>query len=410
MASPNERRRNNVKAGVFVTASLLLAMTTIIALTDVVDTIRRNPKSYTVVFDVSEGVKNLKEGAQVRVGGVEMGAVKSVFPDITPGRALKKILVTFSLDETIELYYMPVVLVTPALIGADAWLEISNVGDPERPLSAGPIQGSSPPGLLTALMGADNAQKADKIFSDASDAVENINMASSHAKALLGRINGADWPRWAEQVDHIMRWGAGTTEQLDRILADGERFMSAARGVVDENRESIGTAATNLELASHDVQLVMSRFRTERMEQVGRLLDSGQQAMDLATLVLANVGDAVDEWVPDLTEAMADLRLTAQQVKLTAIELRRGPWKLLYRPSQDELEHELLYDAVRSFAFAAADLKASSASVERVLARYGDHLGDVDAQRFDRITRNLMDSIQGYEGAQQDLLDVLRTE
>jgi len=410
MASPNERSRNNVKAGIFVTVSLLLAVATIIALTDVVETMRRNPKSYMVVFDVSEGVKNLKKGAQVRVGGVEMGVVESVVPDITPGEALKQILVTFSLDETIELYYKPMVLVTPALIGADAWLEISSVGDPRQPLSAGPMQGSSPPGLLTALMGADNAQKADKIFSDASDAVENISVASSDARALMGRINDADWPRWAKRIDHIIQWGAGTTDQLDRIIADGEGLMSAARSVVDDNRESIGAVATNLELASHDMQEVMSRFRTESMEQVARLLDSGLEAMDRATLVLADVGDAVDEWVPDLTEAMADLRLTAQQVKLTAIEVRRGPWKLLYRPSQDELEHELLYDAVRSFAFAAADLKASAASVERVLARYGDHLGDVDAQRFDRMTRNLIDSIQGYEGAQQDLLDVLRTE
>ena len=152
MASPNERGRNNVRAGVFVTASLLLAVATIIALTDVVETMRRNPKSYMVVFDVSEGVKNLKEGAQVRVGGVEMGVVESVVPDITPGKALKRILVTFSLDETIELYYKPAVLVTPALIGADAWLEISSVGDPGQPLSAGPMQGSSPPGLLPALM------------------------------------------------------------------------------------------------------------------------------------------------------------------------------------------------------------------------------------------------------------------
>ncbi len=410
MASPNERSRNNVRAGVFVSVSVLLAVVTIISLTDIVETITTPTRSYTVIFEVSEGVKNLKEGGKVRVGGVEMGVVESVVPDITPGEALEQIRVTFSLDETVQLYDGAVVLVTPALIGADAWLEISNVGDPDRPLPEGGIRGFSGPGILTALMGAANAEKADQMIADAAEAVDNINLATSDARALISRIRTEDWPHWARQINHIMEWGAGTTEQLDRILDDGEEFMSAARGVVDDNREAIDAVAANLDLTSQDMRAVMSRFRTESMDQIARLLDSGREAMDRATMVLADVGDAVDEWVPELTEAMADVRMTAQQIKLTAIEVRRGPWKLLYRPSQDELEHELLYDAVRSFAFAAADLKASAGSVERVLARHGDRLGDVDAQRFDRMTRNLMDSIEGYEGAQQNLLDVLRTE
>ena len=410
MASPNERNRNNVRAGIFVSVSILLAVLTIVSLTDIVETLTRPTTSYTVTFDVSEGVKNLKVGGKVRVGGVEKGVVESVVPDITPGEALQRILVTFNLDETIQLYHKPVVLVTPALIGADAWLEITSVGDPESPLSAGPIRGFSGPGLLTALMGAANAEKADKMIADAAKAVDNINVATGDARALISQIRGENWPHWATQINHIMEWGAAATDQLDRILDDGQELMSGARGLVDDNREVIDTVAANLELTSQDMQAVMSLFRTESMDQIARLLDSGREATDQAAMVLADVGDAIDEWVPELNEAMADVRLTAQQLKLTANDLRRGPWKLLYRPSQDELEHELLYDTVRTFAFAAADLKASAASVERVLARHGDRLGDVDARRFDRMTRNLMESIQGFQGAQQDLLDVLRTE
>ena len=56
MASPNERSRNNVRAGTFVSLSLLLAVAAIISLTDVVETITRPTLSYMVTFDVSEGV------------------------------------------------------------------------------------------------------------------------------------------------------------------------------------------------------------------------------------------------------------------------------------------------------------------------------------------------------------------
>ena len=56
---------------------------------------------------------------------------------------------------------------------------------------------------------------------------------------------------------------------------------------------------------------------------------------------------------------------TAQMVEVdrAMIEIRRSPWKVLYRPTEKELENELLYEATRSFAVAAADMKAASVSV-----------------------------------------------
>ena len=71
-----------------------------------------------------------------------------------------------------------------------------------------------------------------------------------------------------------------------------------------------------------------------------------------------------------------------------------------------ELEHELLYEATRSFAVAAEDLKAASASVRRVLDNHGELVAE-DAELFDRVKRGLLDSLDKYEKAQSNLFDIL---
>ena len=55
------------------------------------------------------------------------------------------------------------------------------------------------------------------------------------------------------------------------------------------------------------------------------------------------------------------------QLKLAGIELRRAPWRLLYKPSDQELETDNLYDAARSFAQAAEALDATVHSLESVM-------------------------------------------
>ena len=410
MTSLSERNRNNVKAGLFVSVSLIIAIVTTISLTDIWQNLNRPTQEYKVIFGVREGVKNLKSGGKVRVGGVDMGTVVSVMPDIVPGEPLERILVTFELDTSIQLYDGATVHVTPALIGADAWLDITDVGDPSRPLPSRGIEGFSAPGILTMLVGSDNAKKANTMFDEALEAVDNLRVATDDVRALTGRIRQEDWPHWAMRISQIVEWGADATDQLDRIMDEGEGFLTSAHDVIADNRDSIGAIAANVEVTSQEMKAIMTRFRAESMDRIDQMLDSGGNAMAQAEGILDDLGKALDYWVPQFDETLADVRLSAQQIKLTAIELRRGPWKLLYRPSNDELEHELLYDSVRTFAFAAADMKASAKAVERVLDKHAASLGDGDAELFDMMTGNLLDSMKAYEAAQQKLLDVLQSE
>ena len=54
-------------------------------------------------------------------------------------------------------------------------------------------------------------------------------------------------------------------------------------------------------------------------------------------------------------------------------------------------------------------MKAASMSVSRILERHGDEVGQ-DRELYDRITRALLDPLDRYEKAQQQLFDVLVME
>ena len=131
--------------------------------------------------------------------------------------------------------------------------------------------------------------------------------------------------------------------------------------------------------------------------------------LDAATAVVQRVRGDYEVWAPDVTEALAAARLTGQQLKLAATEVRRSPWKLLYRPERAEFEHELLYEATRAFAMAASDLKAASASAQRITDTHGA------GSPLDETTRQLVNDMLGsalerYATAQENLATVLFAE
>jgi ABC-type transporter Mla subunit MlaD len=418
MTSLSERHRNNIRAGVFVSVAILIGLFVLIALTDFIGSLRRSTDSYTVTFDVASGVANLKSGSDVRVGGVTMGDVTEVLPKLVEGQAFREIAVEFTVDRRIEIFANAQVLVKSPLIGSEAWLEISSVGDPGQGKPPnGQLMGTPSVGLLTSLLGTENADKADemvenaRVFSDflatipveynnrLAPALDDIQSSASDVRHITNDLRQTRWPSWAEHVDRVLTWAETATGQLDAAIAQGNGLLSDSRTVVQENRDSFKSIVSNLESTSRKVN-------EETIDKVHAFLQSGQNGLDRAASTLQRLQVDYEVWATDIGEALASANLAAQQLKLTMIETRRSPWKVLYRPSSDELEHELLYEATRSFAVAAADLKSASESIQRVLDHHADEIRG-DEETYRRLERNLLESLAKYEKAQQQLLDVL---
>ncbi|MHC4414797.1 MAG: MlaD family protein [Planctomycetota bacterium] len=410
MPSPLERTRNNVRTGIFVTVAIVLAVGTIIVLTDIWRTLRSPTREYTATFEVSEGVKNLKQGGEVRVGGVLLGKVAAVTPRLEGDEALQEIDVTFNLDRRVTLFADASVLITPALIGGDARLDIYSVG---TPAAGAPVDdrldGYSGPGVMVTLLGPGNADKADQIVEDTAKFVADMKATGGDVRALASTIRNEDWPRWEGKVNGVLDWAAAAPDRFDQILDEGRGLLTDGREVIAENRPSIRNIVTNAETSSENVQAVTERVRNETVDKVHAVLATGREGLDQATAVLEDLHREFDIWSTDIGEALASARLTGQQLKLASIEVRRSPWKLLYRPSPSEVDHELLYAAARSFALAASDLKATTASIRRLLDRHREEVSE-DPRTLELLNEYLGPSLERYAQAQQRLLDVLLTE
>jgi ABC-type transporter Mla subunit MlaD len=396
----SDRTRNNVRAGIFVTVSIVLAVATIVVLTDAVSALFHPTNQYVVAFNVADGVKNLKRGGEVRVGGVLLGRVDDVQPRIEPDAPLQKIDVTFSLRRQVRLYADAQIGVSPALIGADAKLDVVSVGTAEAGAVRGTLAGlSAGPGVMAALLGPADAQKTSEIVENARQMMEHARDAAADVDRLTGRITDEDWPRWVSRIDKVMDWAVGATGRFDAVLDDGQAAVREVRGIVTDNRPRIDDIAVN-------VQDVTRRLREETVDKVNRVLDTGQQGLDAAVAILEKVDREFDAWAPEVRAALAAARLTAQQLKLASIEVRRSPWKLLYRPDASELEHELLYEATRTFALAVSDLRAAAESTERLVNNHGAAIAASPELRR-QVSEFLTGSLERYESAQQKLLDVL---
>ncbi|MHC4614561.1 MAG: hypothetical protein ACYTAU_13445, partial [Planctomycetota bacterium] len=196
---------------------------------------------------------------------------------------------------------------------------------------------------------------------------------------------------------------------FDAVFQDGRDLLAEYKNLVAENRPKIDATLANLEAGTEDAKEVARRVREETVDKVHNLLDTGQAGLDTASEVVGKVNRDYDVWAPDIREALAAARLSGQQLKLFAAELRRSPWKLLYRPQREEFEHELLYEATRSFAMAASDLKAASESARRIADSQGAEV-QLDEQTHKLLNDMLRDSIERYQSAQERLATVLFTE
>jgi ABC-type transporter Mla subunit MlaD len=372
---------NGIKAGIFVVTSLALAM----AVTFVLLKLDLGHKHrYNIRFSTTEGVAGLDIGSDVRVGGMVNGRVEAILPRIPATGPLESIDVTVALANDVTLYGNAKVLRMPSLLGNSASVNFVSVGAPPaaevKPLDEAPdafIKALEGGGMLTSLVGPDNAERARAIIDDVADMLKQLK---------------ADYGQWRTPIGETITSASGMLQRGDKLLADAEPKI----------RAGIDDAAVTLKNARE----MAEELRRNGMPKLQSILDDGATAMDDLAATLRQTQDTLVTGLPDLARFLEDSREVAAQLKLASIEVRHSPWKLLYQPKPGEVAHENLYDAARSFAIATDDLRSVSeglkASVERMPGRL-----EQDAKFRTELQKQVIDAMTRYEEAQRRLYDVL---
>ena len=386
--SNKRAKRNNILAGLLVIVCLSATVVIIVILGGALEALGK--RDYTVRFPIETGAEGVEVGSRVTVGGVNAGTVKGRRFAMN-GENIEGVNVTIAVDKAIPLREGTVAYLQLPILGGTASINFSQLGDgaplDEDDLIEGRI---APPGILSSTgFGEEQAEALRRIIDSARETTDRVNEITKRfsdtvvpdVETIVGSTRER-YPTWLERIDSItanadetVARGPAIAEEIEQRVAEFRGFIEDVRPIIDENREQIRIAIGNFEDASANTKEVtaqarsfMDRLNGEMSDRAVAILESGQAGLEEARSAITKADSIVSEQRPQIRASLANFRLASDQLRDTLIEVRRSPWRLLYRPDTRELEYELLYDAARSYAGAVTNLRGAAESLEAVSA------------------------------------------
>lgn len=411
--------KNNILAGIFVLVSIGLFVATVIILSALGDSFQ--PKTpYVVGFSLEDGAEGLEKGAPVKLGGKQVGRVTKsglAFKDAN-SKEPTGIDVEIQVRSDIELREDAIIQLNKPLLGTNSSLNIIAVTGlkAEDETYTGGTAPVSAGGRLVGRLGAPGfisrsdyrkvqnvIARIDKISADIEPQVKPI-MDDARATAANVRSVTDDaakrWPVWGNKVDQ-------TFADFEPIVASVKDFVAKAQGVIDRNTKPFEEIIEN-------VRELTAKAKGEGYDEFMNAVRRGREGLDS----FARSAQAVDELlvtkVPEIKDMITSGNLAAQQLKLATVEIRSAPWRLLYQPNKKELENELLYNSVRAYSMAVAELHAASQALDAVSARAaGGAAGEagsgagvvLSADELDALKTRLKTAFDRYQAEEKEFLE-----
>jgi ABC-type transporter Mla subunit MlaD len=375
------KRRSDLRAGVFILASVALVFAAIVAIKGVRwafvrETVRR------AHFSLTDDLGGLRVGDDVRIGGFKVGIIRSIdVLGIGQGEQ-PYIAVRFTMPERYPLTNTAHLSVESSLTGL-TWLNFDSLGDGAVLTTDQELTGH--PSNLSALLAQIGAAAPDvrQIVSqfrtstlphiDAATAQRPETLASFHdtserAKVAVdqfGSVFGdtrSDIRGTMANVHHITD---GISARLPALLDRADKLMGEATTTIDDART-----------AMVDVRATVANTR---------------QLTDSARDVVVNNRSKFDGII-------ASLKNTGDNLKEATAEIRRNPWRLLYQPAPGEMNNLALYDAARQFADGANHVDDAALALRDALQN-----PSTDKAELKQLTDRLNDSFGQFNVVEQKL-------
>lgn len=368
--------RNNLLAGSLVVGCIATAVAMIILLGGFLEMLGKH--DYRVRFTINDGVTGLENGSRVMLGGRPVGVVKGLQFSIDDKGFAESLDVVISIDRRIRLREGAVALLISPLLGGSGQINFRSPGDEtKRELTkADVIEGKiAPPTLLAdAGYGAEQKMQVQNIIKNVSDASDKVNTFLEDARVIAADAR-TKWPNWSDRADSIMKnvdetaaRGPAIAKGAEERLEQLRKAVETAQSYLEENRVDIRQAIINAREITEKGNAFADRLNSELADKTALFLDDARAAFADARKAVNNIELLTDEQLPNIRRVMANFRLASDQLAATMAEVRRSPWRLLYRPDKREMDFELLYDSARSYAAAVSDLRSASETIQSLSA------------------------------------------
>ena len=341
--------RNALRAGLFILLSTVLIIAVVVAIKGA-GRFTEGRVTRTVAFHFTDDIGGLRAGDDVRVGGWKVGTVQTI-DAVSLESDDPKLQVTFSLPERFKLREGAKIGMQVTLTGAPS-LNIETLGKGKEYAEAEIFPGRpDPKNVLLASLGdastdiaAITKDERQQTVPKANAALDSFKSTGDSATALVGDVKG--------QVKPIVDRYNGVTDKTGAM-------MESITGMIGPSTTDWKGLIANLNQASGSLKDKLPGMLTK----VETSLDSAQKALQEVQVTIANTKDlsaslkqVVGRNEGKLEGMIVSLKTTGDNLKAASAEIRRSPWRLLYKPAPNELANLNIYDSARQFAEGANEL------------------------------------------------------
>lgn len=228
---------------------------------------------------------------------------------------------------------------------------------------------------------------ADALVTKAQGSLDTLNTSLDNIKTVTTDI-ASNSKTWNEKIGKILERADNAVARLDNL--------------VESEQQTVKDSLANIKTATADAKDLMAGLKGNTLDLVNTALTSVKQSAENLKASSVKIRDFVAGAKPVLENTLANAQLSAEQLKLATVEIRRSPWRLLHTPSEEELETDNLYDAARSFALAAGALQATSASLDAVVSQQ-----NADPKQVQEMVEHLSAIFEKFKSTEKIFWDTL---
>lgn len=393
--------RNSLKAGIFILASIVLIIAVIVAIKGVGRFLE--PMQHAAVsFKLSDDIGGLAPGDEVRVGGAKVGVVRDVaFADGPDGSPI--IAINFTVPRRFTLHKDAVVGIQSTVTGVSV-LNFSSLGSGAA-LAQGEYLAGRPsalselfnagPDIVAAVRDVRNTTlpKVNTAIDRATDTIgtykETGQTATEFIKYLRTKIDPI-----IERYYALADTGKGALQHIGELFGDTKADFRTTMANV---RDATGTVKEKLPGIMDKMDGLLVKITTavddttQALQDVKKIASNTRDATHTARSVIVSNRGKIDAMIASLKE-------TGDNLKNASAEVRRSPWRLLYKPGPGEMANLNLYDSARQFADGAGELNDAAMALR-------DALKDPDAnpEHVQKLVDKLDKSFSNFNQIEQEL-------
>jgi len=338
--------RNAFVAGLFILISFAL----ILGVLFLIHGQGMGPKRiYAASFKLTDDVGGLAIGDQVRLGGVAVGVVKDLqFSGLESNEP--HVLIHFSLPASTTIHEDAIIRAQNGITGTSN-LNLESIGGGKL-LNEGETLTGRPDPKSEFLAGLPKVNETVASFKTTADS----------STTLVRHLN--------DKIDPVV-------EKYNGVAKNAGEAMAEARDLIGDSKPDFRGTIKNLNVTTGSIKDklpgILDQF-SAALTKVDTALTTAKGALDDIQKTVANtreVSGTLREVVSGnrgrLDSIVTGLKATSDNLKATSIEVRRSPWRLLYKPSPDEMGNLNLYDTARQFSEGAASVSDAATALRDAL-------------------------------------------